>query len=71
MKKFYRNLILSLAMVAATIIGWVKGNEAKQKWMYKWKTSYQEKRELARKRMAVRQGQVQLDDIEWASYHNN
>lgn len=71
MKKFYRNLILSLAMMAATIIGWVKGTEAKQKWMYKWRTSYQEKRELARKRMAVRQGQVPLDDIEWASFHNS
>jgi hypothetical protein len=71
MKKFYRNLILSAAMASATIIGWVKGSEAKQKWVYKWKSSYQEKRELAKKRMAVRQGQVQLDDIEWASFHNN
>jgi hypothetical protein len=71
MKKFQRNLILILAMVAATIIGWVKGDEAKQKWIYKWRTSYEEKREMARKRIAAREGQVLLDDIEWASFHNN
>lgn len=71
MKKFQKNLILGLVMVAATIIGWVKGDEAKQKWMYKWKTSYEEKREMARKRMALREGHVVLDDIEWASYHNS
>ena len=71
MKKFYRNLILSLVMVAATVIGWVKGTEAKQKWVYRWKSNYDDKRQLAKKRMAARQGQVQLDDIEWSSFHNN
>ena len=58
-------------MIAATIIGWVKGTEAKQKLVYKWKSSYNEKRQLAKKRMAIRKEQVVLDDIEWASFHNN
>jgi hypothetical protein len=71
MKKFYRNLFLSLALMLATFIGWVKGPEAKQKWIYKWKTSFNEKRQLAKKRLAAREGKVQLDDIEWASYHKN
>jgi hypothetical protein len=71
MKKMYRGFLLTLIMVAATILGWVKGTEAKQKWVYKWKSSYDEKRQLAKKRMASRKGGVVLDDIEWASFHKN
>ncbi len=71
MKNFYRNLLLSIVMVAATIVGWVKGTEAKQKWVYKWKTSYDQKRVLAKKRLAHRKGQVVLDDVEWAAFHNS
>lgn len=71
MKKLQRNLLLSLVMAGATIVGWVKGTEAKQKMVYRWKMSFEEKRALAKKRMAQRQGQVMLDDIEWAAYHNN
>jgi len=71
MKNFYRNLLLSVVMIFASIVGWVKGTEAKQKLVYKWKTSYDEKRQLARKRMALRKGQVVLDDVEWAAFHNS
>jgi hypothetical protein len=71
MKTFYRTFLLSIVMVLATFVGWVKGPEAKQKWVYKWKSSYNEKRQLARKRMAQRRGQVVLDDVEWAAFHNN
>ena len=71
MKKMQQTLLIALVMMGATVVGWVKGNEAKQKWVYKRKTSFDEKRLLAKKRMAAREGQVQLDDIEYASYHNN
>jgi hypothetical protein len=71
MKKFYRNFLLTIVMVVATIVGWVKGSEAKQKLVYKWKSSYDEKRQLAKKRIALRKGQVVLDDVEWASFHNS
>lgn len=71
MKRMRQTVVIVLVMLGATVIGWVKGSEAKQKWVYKRKTSFEEKRQLALKRMAARQGQVQLDDIEWASYHNN
>ncbi|GAC1424520.1 MAG: hypothetical protein NVSMB7_00520 [Chitinophagaceae bacterium] len=71
MQNFYRNILLTIVMVAATIVGWVKGTEAKQKWVYKWKTSYDEKRQLAKKRIALRKGQVVLDDVEWAAFHNS
>lgn len=71
MKKFYRNLLFGFVVVLSTIVGWVKGPEAKQKWVYKWKSSYDEKRQLAKKRVAQRRGQVVLDDVEWAAFHNS
>ena len=71
MKNFYRNLLLSALMIFASVVGWVKGTEAKQKLVYKWKTSYDEKRQLARKRIALRKGQVVLDDVEWAAFHKS
>lgn len=71
MKKAYRNFLLSFVMIVAPFVGWVKGSEAKQKWVYKWKSSYNEKRQLAKKRMESRKGGVVLDEIEWASFHNN
>ena len=71
MNNFYRNFLFGAVVVLATVLGWVKGPEAKQKWMYKWKSSYNEKRQLAKKRLAHRKGQVVLDDVEWASYHNS
>jgi len=71
MKNFYRNFLLGTVMVIAPVVGWVKGSEAKQKWVYKWRSSYEEKRQLAKKRIAQRRGQVVLDDVEWASFHNS
>jgi hypothetical protein len=71
MNKFYRGFLLGAVMAVATVVGWVKGNDAKQKLVYRWRTSYDEKRQLAKKRMAQRRGQVVLDDVEWASFHNS
>ena len=71
MKNIYRNFLLGVLMVAATIVGWVKGTEAKQKLVYKWKSSYDEKCQLAKKRVAIRKGQVVLDDVEWAAFHKS
>jgi membrane protein implicated in regulation of membrane protease activity len=71
MKKMQRNLTLIFIMAIASFIGWLKGDEAKQKWVYKWRSSYEQKRQLAQKRIAERKGKVQLDDFEWSSYHEN
>lgn len=71
MNKFYRGFLLGAVMAVATVVGWVKGNDAKQKLVYRWRSSYDEKRQLAKKRMAQRRGQVVLDDVEWASFHNS
>ncbi|MEO6315764.1 MAG: hypothetical protein ABIU63_01865 [Chitinophagaceae bacterium] len=69
MKNFYRNILLGVVVLFASVVGWVKGIDAKQKLVYKWKSNYDEKRQLARKRVAQRKGQVVLDDVEWASFH--
>ncbi len=71
MKNFYKTVLFGIVMVLSTVVGWVKGTEAKQKWVYKWKTSYDEKRQLAKKRIALRKGQVVLDEVEWAAFHNS
>jgi hypothetical protein len=48
-----------------------KGNEAKQKWVFKIKSSFDEKKHLAEQRKVIRQGGVALDDIEIAAFHNS
>jgi hypothetical protein len=49
----------------------VRGEEAKQKWVFKIKSKYDNKRLIAEKRMQARKGGVLLDDIEMASFHDN
>ena len=54
-----------------SLIGMVRGEQAKQKWVFKIKTKYDNKRLIAEKRMEARKVGVLLDDIEMASFHNN
>jgi hypothetical protein len=54
-----------------TLIGIFKGEEAKQKWVFKMKSKYDTKRQVAERKMIARKGGVLLDEIELASYHNN
>ena len=60
-----------LAITIGTIIGLFKGEEAKQKWVFKIRSKYDNKRLIAEKKSIARKGGVLLDDIEMASYHNN
>ncbi len=69
MKKTVNSAILFLAIGLGSIIGKVKGEEAKQKWVFKVRSHYDNKRLIAQRRMLARQGGVLLDDIEMASYH--
>jgi hypothetical protein len=71
MKKYRNKLVVFLAVIIGTIIGTFKGEEAKQKWVFKVRTKYDNKRLMAERRSIARKGGVQLDDIELASYHNN
>ena len=60
-----------IAITFASIVGFVKGAEAKQKWMFKIKTRNEEKRQLEKQKQVLKGGGVALDDIEISSYHRN
>jgi hypothetical protein len=64
-------MILLLALSIGTIVGIFRGNEAKQKWVFRIKSRFDEKRLLAEQKKLVRGGGVALDDIELAAFHNN
>jgi len=71
MKTFRNKLIIFLAVTCGGVIGIVKGEEAKQKWVFKVRSKYENKRQMAEKKSIARKGGVLLDDIEMASFHNN
>lgn len=71
MKKLSNRLILSLALTVGTIVGIFKGSEAKQKWVFRIKSRFEEKRQLAQQKKLMREGGILLDDIEIAAFHNN
>jgi hypothetical protein len=64
-------MILVLAITIGTIVGIFRGTEAKQKWVFKARSRFDEKRLLAEQKKLVRGGGVALDDIELAAFHNN
>ncbi|HXB09623.1 MAG TPA: hypothetical protein VNW04_21000 [Puia sp.] len=53
------------------MIGVVKGEEAKQKWVFRMKSKYENRRLMAERKSIARRGGVLLDDIELAAFHNN
>jgi hypothetical protein len=71
MKRVRKKIVIFLAVTIGTIIGMLKGEEAKQKWVFKLKTKYENKRLVAERKSIARKGGVLLDDIEMAAYHNN
>lgn len=70
MKKSINRLVLFMALSIGSIVGFFKGNEARQKWMFRIRSRFEEKRQLAENKKLVREGGVLLDDIEIASFHN-
>lgn len=71
MKTILNRAVLLLALTVGTFVGIFKGTEAKQKWMFKVKSHFDDKRQMAEQRKLQRQGAVPLDDIEIAAFHNN
>jgi hypothetical protein len=61
--------LLVLILVVGTFIGIFKGSEARDKWVFKIKNRYEEKKQLAEQKKLLRSGSVPLDDIEIAAYH--
>ena len=64
-------MVVFLAVSIGGMIGLVKGEEAKQKWVFRLKSKYDNRRLMAERKSIARKGGVLLDDIELAAYHNN
>ena len=71
MIKSGNKMAIFFAIGVGSLIGMVRGEEAKQKWVFKIRSKYDNKRLIAEKRMQARKGGVLLDDIEMASFHDN
>ena len=71
MKGFKQRMVVFLAVTVGGMIGVVKGEEAKQKWVFRMKSKYDNRRLMAERKSLARKGGVLLDDIELAAYHNN
>ncbi len=64
-------MVVFLAVTVGGMIGIIKGEEAKQKWVFRLKSKYENRRLMAERKSIARKGGVLLDDIELAAYHNN
>ena len=71
MPVFKNKFLLFLVISVGSVIGIVKGEEAKQKWVFKIKSRVDNKKQIAEKKLQAKKGGVMLDDIEMASFHTN
>lgn len=71
MKGIKNKMVVFLAVSVGGMIGIIKGEEAKQKWVFRLKSKYENRRLIAERKSIARKGGVLLDDIELAAYHNN
>ncbi len=71
MKGMQNKMVVFLAVTVGGMIGFIKGQEAKQKWVFRMKSKYENRRLIAERKSLARKGGVLLDDIELAAYHNN
>jgi hypothetical protein len=71
MKGVKNKMVVFLAVTVGGMVGIIKGEEAKQKWVFRLKSKYENRRLMAERKSIARKGGVLLDDIELAAYHNN
>jgi hypothetical protein len=71
MKSVKNKVVVFLAVAIGGMVGLVKGEEAKQKWVFRIRSKYENRRLVAERKSIARKGGVLLDDIEMASYHKN
>ena len=64
-------MVVFLAVTIGGMVGLVKGEEAKQKFVFRMRSKYDNRRLMAERKSIARKGGVVLDDIEMAAYHNN
>ena len=61
--------VLVLILTVGSVINVFKGAEARDKWVFKMKNRFEEKRQLQEHKKLAKAGGVLLDDIELASFH--
>ena len=71
MKGVKNKMVVFLAVTIGGMVGLLKGEEAKQKWVFRIRSKYENRRLMAERKSIARKGGVLLDDIELAAYHNN
>ena len=71
MKGVKQRMVVFLAVTVGGMIGVIKGEEAKQKWVFRLKSKHENRRLIAERKSIARRGGVLLDDIELAAFHNN
>jgi hypothetical protein len=64
-------MVVFLAVSIGGMVGLLKGEEAKQKWVFRMKSKHENRRLMAERKIIARKGGVLLDDIEMAAYHND
>jgi len=69
MNQFNNKWVLVLIITVGSVINIFKGSEARNKWVFKIKNRFEEKKQLAETKKLARSGGVLLDDIELASFH--
>ena len=71
MKRIRQKAVILIAVAFGALLGMFKGQEAKQKWMFKFLSKRDEKRQKAEQRNELEKGMVFLDDIEMSAFHKN
>jgi hypothetical protein len=69
--KIRNKMVVFLAVTVGGMVGLFKGEEAKQKFVFRIRSKYDNRRLMAERKSNARKGGVMLDDIEMAAYHNN
>lgn len=69
MNQFSNKWVLVLIITVGSVINIFKVSEARNKWVFKIKNRFEEKKQLAENKKLIRSGGVLLDDIELASFH--
>jgi hypothetical protein len=68
MKIYFYKFILAMIFGFAVLVGIVKGQEAKQKWLHRRKIKYEAK--LGYQKIPGNNDQIVLDEIEMSTYHS-
>ncbi len=71
MNSIQQKAVIMVALVIGSVIGAFKGQEAKQKYLFRILSKQDEKQTRAVRKAEQRKGKVVLDDIEMAAFHNS